>query len=173
MGSADVWKQILSKMPVQLHSFAQQEARVASTTYALAAGFRAAEKTVAESPGEMAAQRAGVETLFRNAVTEKDKNVTDQSLQQYRVEFNRKFSMPAACLVFAFFAFPVGIRARRSGRTVGFGVGLLVAIIYWGLLIAGQTFGVRMSLSPVMSMWLPDAVVFVAGAIIFAAGRRS
>ena len=173
MGSADVWKQIVSKMPAQLQSIAQQKARVASTTYALAAGLRAAEMSVTESPGQLSTQRASVETLFRDAATESDKNVTDQSLQQYRVEFNRKFSMPVACLVFAFFAFPVGIRARRSGRTVGFGVGLLVAIIYWGLLIAGQTFGVRMSLSPSISMWLPDAVVFAAGAIIFAAGRRS
>ena len=52
--------------------------------------------------------------------------------------------------MFAFFAFPVGVRARRSGRTVGFAVGLFVAIVYWGLLIAGQTFGVRMSLSPAL-----------------------
>jgi len=170
MGSADVWKQIVTKMPSQLQTYAQQRARVASTAYALAVGLRAAERTV--SPGQDDTQRASLDTLWRNATTEKDKDVTDQSLQQYRVEFNRKFSMPAACLVFAFFAFPVGIRARRSGRTVGFGVGLLVAIIYWGLLIAGQTFGVRMSLSPALSMWLPDVVVLAAGTIVFVAGRR-
>jgi lipopolysaccharide export system permease protein len=80
--------------------------------------------------------------------------------------------MPAACLVFAFFAFPIGMRARRSGRTVGFAVGLLVAIVYWGMLIAGQTFGVRMSLSPAFSMWFPDALVLLAGAMFFAAGAR-
>ncbi|HEY9593029.1 MAG TPA: LptF/LptG family permease, partial [Spirochaetia bacterium] len=74
--------------------------------------------------------------------------------------------------VFAFFAFPVGLRARRSGRTVGFGVGLLVAIVYWGLMIAGQTFGVRMSLSPVFSMWLPDGVVLLAGIVFAAVGAR-
>ena len=79
--------------------------------------------------------------------------------------------MPAACVVFAFFAFPVGVRARRSGRTVGFGVGLFVAIVYWGLLIAGQTFGVRMSIAPAFSMWLPDAVVLLAGVFFFV--RRS
>ncbi len=85
----------------------------------------------------------------------------------YLVEFHRKFSVPAACMVFAFFAFPIGLMARRSGRTVGFGVGLFVSILYYGLLFAGQTFGVRMSLSPAFSMWLPDAVVFLAGVVFF------
>jgi len=95
------------------------------------------------------------------------RNVTDQTLQAYLLEFYRKFSMPAACLVFAYFAFPVGTRARRSGRTVGFAVGLFVSIVYWGMLFAGQTFGVRMSLSPALSMWFPDAVVLAAGILFF------
>jgi hypothetical protein len=47
---------------------------------------------------------------------------------------------------------------------VGFGVGLFVSIVYWGLLVAGQTFGVRMSLSPGFSMWLPDAAILAAEA---------
>jgi lipopolysaccharide export system permease protein len=98
--------------------------------------------------------------------------VADVSLQSFRIEFHRKFSMPIGCLVFAFFSFPIGVRARRSGRTVGFGVGLFVAIVYWGLLVAGQTFGVRMSLSPALSMWFPDAVVLLAGALFFVAGAR-
>jgi lipopolysaccharide export system permease protein len=112
-------------------------------------------------------QRKTLEPLWRELVNERDRNVTDQTLQSYLVEFHRKFSMPAACIVFAFFAFPVGLRARRSGRTVGFGVGLFVAIVYWGLLIAGQTFGVRMSLAPAFSMWLPDAAVLLAGVFFF------
>jgi lipopolysaccharide export system permease protein len=172
MGSADVWKQIVSKLPSQKLAAEQKLIKTASTSYALAAGLRAAERVVTGAPTQEGTQRTAVEALWRAASTEQEKNVTDQSLQQYRVEFNRKFSMPAACLVFAFFAFPVGIRARRSGRTVGFAMGLLVAISYWGLLIAGQTFGVRMSFSPALSMWLPDAVVFLAGTIVFMARRR-
>ena len=55
---------------------------------------------------------------------------------------------------------------------MGFGIGLFVAIVYWGLLVAGQTFGVRMSLSPAFSMWFPDAVVLVTGGAFFLAGAR-
>ncbi len=172
MSSADVWKQIKLKSIDQEKAVRVQREKVAGLAFGLSAGMRAAERAVAADPSQAAVQRSTLDSAWREYDAEKKRDITDQSLQSYLVEINRKFSMPAACLVFAFFAFPVGMRARRSGRTVGFAVGLFVAIVYWGLLIAGQTFGVRMSLSPAFSMWFPDAVVLVAGSAFFLARSR-
>jgi lipopolysaccharide export system permease protein len=172
MSSADVWKQIRQKSKEQEASQKQKDEKLGGLSLGLSGGLRAAELALAADPGRIGAERAAVETLWRNLTAERARSVGDLSLQSYRVEFHRKFSMPIGCLVFAFFAFPVGVRARRSGRTVGFGVGLFVAIVYWGLLVAGQTFGVRMSLSPALSMWFPDAIVLLAGAIFFITGAR-
>jgi lipopolysaccharide export system permease protein len=169
MSSADVLKQIRLKSVDQEKATRTQREKVAGLAFGLSAGLRAAERAVSQNPAALGAQRSLVEASWRDYSAEKRRDVTDQSLQSFLVEINRKFSMPAACLVFSFFAFPVGLRARRSGRTVGFGVGLFVAIVYWGLLIAGQTFGVRMSLSPAFSMWFPDAIVLAAGAVFFLA----
>jgi lipopolysaccharide export system permease protein len=74
--------------------------------------------------------------------------------------------------VFVFFAFPVGLFTRRSGRAVGFGIGLFVTIVYWGLLFAGQTFGIRLSFSPFLAMWLPNFVILGAGTLFFALRAR-
>jgi lipopolysaccharide export system permease protein len=172
MSSADVWKQIRAKTESQRGVVAQKDEKVRALAFSLAAGLRAAQRLAADVPGLAGQQRVVADSLLQQLTIERGRNVTDQSLQAYRVEWNRKFSMPAACLVFALFAFPVGMRARRSGRTVGFGIGLLVAICYWGLLLAGQTLGVRMSLSPAFSMWLPDALVLTAGIAILAFGGR-
>jgi lipopolysaccharide export system permease protein len=172
MSSADVWKQIRVKSVDQRRSEAQKADKIASLRFALAGALRSASRTVAAAPAIEEAQRKSLDSLWQELGAEENRNVTDQTLRSYLVELNRKFSMPAACLVFAFFAFPIGMRARRSGRTVGFAVGLLVAIVYWGMLIAGQTFGVRMSLSPAFSMWFPDALVLLAGAMFFATGAR-
>ena len=172
MSSADVWKQIRLKSGDQKKAIQQQTERVAALRFALAGGLQAAVHSLAAAPGLEDAQRRSLDSQWHELTAEQDRNVTDQTLRSYLVEIHRKFSMPAACLVFAFFAFPVGLRARRSGRTVGFAVGLLVAIVYWGMLIAGQTFGVRMSLSPAFSMWFPDAVVLLVGTIFFMAGAR-
>jgi lipopolysaccharide export system permease protein len=167
-----VWKQILVKSRDQESAQKVKDENIGRLALGLSAGFRAAERALAADPGRLGAERTAVEALWRNLSTERGRNVADMSLQSYRVELHRKFSMPIGCLVFAFFAFPVGVRARRSGRTVGFGVGLFVAIVYWGLLVAGQTFGVRMSLSPALSMWFPDVIVLLAGGIFFSAGAR-
>jgi lipopolysaccharide export system permease protein len=172
MSSADVWKQIRQKSKDQGTAQRTRDEKVAGLTLALAGGLRAAERAVEAEPGKIDARRTELDALWRNLNAERGRSVADLSLQSYRVEFHRKFSMPVGCLVFAFFAFPVGVRARRSGRTVGFGVGLFVAIVYWGLLVAGQTFGVRMSLSPALSMWFPDAIVLLAGGVFFMAGAR-
>jgi len=172
MSSADLWKQIRDKSRDQEAGRAQKAQNEARMGFSLASGLRSAERAAARDPGTVATGRASVDALWRAWYGERGRSVADLSLQSFRVELNRKFSMPVGCLVFAFFAFPVGIRARRSGRTVGFGIGLFVAIVYWGLLVAGQTFGVRMSLSPALSMWFPDAVVAAAGFIFFLTGAR-
>ena len=172
MSSRDVWKQIVARAGPQAVAARQNAEKTASLALDLSAGLRAAEHSVATGNAVAGTQRTAVAALWRDYAAEKGRSMVDQGLQSYRVEFHRRFSMPVGCLVFAFFAFPVGLRARRSGRTVGFGVGLFVAIVYWGLLVAGQTFGVRMSLSPGFSMWLPDAAVLAAGVGLFVFGRR-
>jgi lipopolysaccharide export system permease protein len=170
--SVDVWKEIRAKQADQDKAQQEKDRRVKELQFGLASGLRAAVLMAEADPSQVGAARQAVGELWRSYRGEKARNVTDQTLQAYLLEFYRKFSMPAACLVFAFFAFPVGVRARRSGRTVGFAVGLFVSIMYWGMLFAGQTFGVRMSLSPAFSMWFPDAIV-LAAALSFYFLRRA
>jgi lipopolysaccharide export system permease protein len=170
--SVDVWKEIRAKQVDQDKVTHEKEERLRGLQFGLASALQSAVLTADSDSSQLPAARQHVAELWRDYVAERTRNVTDQTLQQFLLEFYRKFSMPAGCIVFAFFAFPVGARARRSGRTVGFAVGLFVSIVYWGMLFAGQTFGVRMSLSPVFSMWFPDVLVLVA-ALLFLLLRKA
>lgn len=92
----------------------------------------------------------------------------DRSLQVYRLEYHKKFSIPFAALSFVILAFPLGLFSRRSGRGVGFGIGLLIATVYWSMLIAGQTFGTqRPEVPPALAMWAPNILFFVVGLVVF------
>lgn len=102
----------------------------------------------------------------------KEKTFTDRSLQQQWMEFHKKFALPVGCMIFVFLAFPVGMFARRSGRSVGFGLGLLFSVIYWVLLVIGQTLGLKLDFTPVFSMWFPNAVIFLSAVIIMAVRFR-
>ncbi len=108
-----------------------------------------------------------LDILLNNYENALAKKINDRSLQLYKLEFYKKFSVPFACLVFIFFAFPVGLFTRRSGRSVGFGIGLLISVIYWGMLLVGQTLGLRVGYPPFLSMWIPNFVMLVLGSLFF------
>lgn len=109
-------------------------------------------------------QPQALEKAMANLKAASGQKPQDRTLQVFRLELQKKFSIPAAAFFFAFLAFPLGIGARKAGRTAGFGMGLLLAVIYWSLLLAGQTLGVRMGIDPFIAMWMPNlAVAFAAG----------
>ncbi|WP_037571548.1 LptF/LptG family permease [Spirochaeta cellobiosiphila] len=91
----------------------------------------------------------------------------DRSIHSWKLEFNQKFSLPFSCIVFTFIAFPIGLFSKRSGRSVGFGIGVLLSLIYWGLLVSGRTLGYKANLNPVISMWTPNILMFTLGLILF------
>jgi lipopolysaccharide export system permease protein len=96
----------------------------------------------------------------------------DRTLQVYRLEYYKKYSIPFGALCFVVLAFPLGLKARRSGRAVGFGVGLLVSVLYWALLLGGQTLGTRLGWPPFWAMWAPNAIVLLAGGLLWASRLR-
>lgn len=93
--------------------------------------------------------------------------VKDRSLQIWKLEFFQKFSIPFSCLPFVILAFPLGLYTKRSGKSMGFGIGLFITIIYWGMLVAGRTLGIRTFYPPALTMWLPNMLIFSIGFILY------
>jgi lipopolysaccharide export system permease protein len=165
MSSVDVYREIRRMEQGRSRQQAEQRLAAMKSMYALALELRALESLPLPQRERRA---ASLEVLLREYLRDRDRRVVDRNLQLYRLEFQKKFSIPIACLVFILFAFPVGLVARKSGRTVGFAVGLLMSALYWGFLFTGHTLGIRMQVSPVLAMWFPNLVVLAAGGVLFA-----
>ncbi len=91
----------------------------------------------------------------------------DRTLQLYWIEFWKKFSIPSACFTLIFFGFPAGMFARRSGKSIGFGIGFVIAVVFWSMLLAGQTIGMdNISLSPFVLMWAPNLLFLAIGVVL-------
>jgi lipopolysaccharide export system permease protein len=90
----------------------------------------------------------------------------DRSLSLYRLEFYKKFSIPFGALSFVFLAVPLGLLAKKSGQTVGFIFGLIIAVMYWAMLLGGQTMGIRLGYSPFWCMWLPNILAVSVGFVM-------
>ncbi len=103
----------------------------------------------------------------------RNQRISDSSLQVYRLEYQKKFVIPSACFFFAFLAFPLGIGSKRAGRTAGFGLALLLSVIYWALLFVGQTLGYRQDFNPLLSMWMPNLIMLFAALIVWLSKKVS
>ncbi len=91
-----------------------------------------------------------------------------------RVELQRKFSIPFACLVFAALGVPLGIQPSRSVHSRGFSLSLVLIFLYYLLLTFGQNLGERGTLPPIVAVWLPNAVLaIVGGVLLLRAGQEA
>jgi len=98
--------------------------------------------------------------------------VEERTLRVYKLEYYKKFSIPAGAFCFVILAFPLSALTKRSGKATGFGIGILVAVVYWALLAGGQTLGTRIEgISPFWAMWIPDFFILTAGFLAFTIKR--
>lgn len=172
MSTVDVYAAILEKRKALRKKIDSHQIAVSKSRYDLKSKYYALAEDTGINDTPSPQLRRDLEGAF-NEYTELERTeIRDRSLHTYEIDLNRKFSLPFGCLVFIVFAFPVGIFAKRSGRSVGFGIGLLVSIIYWGMLIAGQNFGFRLNFSPFLSMWLPNFIIFAIGLFFMILRKR-
>ncbi len=85
------------------------------------------------------------------------------------VEVHKKFSFPAACLVFGLIGLPLGVVNRRGGRAAGFAVSTAIVLGYYILYASGEARAVEGTIAPVVAMWLPNLLLLALG--VYAIGR--
>jgi len=120
-----------------------------------------------ENPRELTTYPVRLKGIRDHFVDTEQSRVEDRSLQIWKLEFFQKFSIPFSCLPFVILAFPLGLYTKRSGKSVGFGIGLFITIIYWGMLVAGRTLGIRTFYPPALTMWFPNFLIFMIGSILY------
>lgn len=74
------------------------------------------------------------------------------------VEIHKKFSLPAACIVFVLIGAPLGMRVRRAGPAVAF-LSIGFFIFYYLCLVGGEDLANRLLLPPWLSMWMANIVL--------------
>ena len=77
------------------------------------------------------------------------------------VEISKKFSLPFACLLFAFFGAPLGIKSSRSGKAGSFGVAVMVILLYYISFIMTQNLGSIGQIHAYTSVWIPNMFLLI------------
>lgn len=91
----------------------------------------------------------------------------------YAVEFHKKYSIPAACIVFVLVGVPVAMRFPGGGVGLVIGAGMAIFGGYYIGLIGGESLANRLIVTPFWAMWLPNLVMGGAGAAALWLTRRA
>jgi LPS export ABC transporter permease LptG/LPS export ABC transporter permease LptF len=84
----------------------------------------------------------------------------------YRIEFNKRFSYPFACLVLMLVGVPLGLSSKRGGKSTGFVLTILLVFVYYFLSSIGVAFAKTGKLSPFLGVWGANLIFAAAGAML-------
>ncbi|MBQ1833248.1 MAG: LptF/LptG family permease [Treponema sp.] len=94
--------------------------------------------------------------------------MSDRQLNNYKIEYYKKFSIPFGAIFFAVLAFPLAlVFGRKNGLTLGFIFGIIISVLYWAMTILGQLFGIRGGYNGFWMVWFPNFVIGIAGVILY------
>lgn len=96
----------------------------------------------------------------------KSRDRTEKMKNTYLLEVHKKYSLPAACVVFILIGAPLGILARKGGMSVSIGISIGLFIIYWAFLIGGEELSDRGFISPVVAMWSANVLIAAVGLVL-------
>ncbi len=81
----------------------------------------------------------------------------------YEIEFHRRFALPFACLVLAMVGIPLGLSARKGGKSTGFVLTILLVVVYYFFSLLGVQMARQGRISPWFGSWMGNIFFFVAG----------
>jgi lipopolysaccharide export system permease protein len=77
-------------------------------------------------------------------------------MNEYQVEYHKKFAIPFACIVFVLIGAPLAVRFPRGGPGMVIAVSLMIFGIYYMSLIGGESLGDKGTIRPFWGPWAPN-----------------
>jgi LPS export ABC transporter permease LptF/LPS export ABC transporter permease LptG len=101
------------------------------------------------------------------------KRVDPVSARWYLIEFHRRFALPTACLVLAMVGIPLGLSSKKSGKSGGFVLTIVLVFVYYFISLLGVSLARQGKVSPAFGAWLANLVFFAAALfLLWQAERR-
>ncbi|HVT91483.1 MAG TPA: LptF/LptG family permease [Bryobacteraceae bacterium] len=122
----------------------------------------------AQRPNEVHVAKAVEELdtvpLYRMAY--KSKAVEKDKVIEARIELNKRFSLPLACVILALLGIPLGVSSRKGGKSTAFVVTVALAFLYYMGLITMIGFAKQQRLPAGVALWIPDSIFFLFAMIL-------
>ncbi len=84
--------------------------------------------------------------------------------RRIKVRIQEKFTLPCACLVFGLIGSSLGSKSNiRSSKGQGFGISVILILIYYVMSFVFSSFGVKGLLTPIIATWSPILISICGG----------
>jgi LPS export ABC transporter permease LptG/LPS export ABC transporter permease LptF len=88
------------------------------------------------------------------------------------IEYHRRFSLPAACIVLALVGIPLGLSSKRGGKSSGFVLTILLVFLYYSISLVGVSLARQGRLSPATGVWSADVAFLIGGVFLLWRSER-
>jgi len=85
------------------------------------------------------------------------------SARWYLIEFHRRFALPTACIVLALVGIPLGLSSKKSGKSGGFVLTILLVFAYYVVSLIGVSLARQGQVSPWFGAWMADFAFLALG----------
>jgi lipopolysaccharide export system permease protein len=104
-----------------------------------------------------------------------DAHITNgqRTVNKFGVEIHKKYTIPAACIVFVLIGAPIAVRYPRGGVALVVAVSLLVFSAFYVGLVGGEELADNQILSPFWAMWSPNILFGMLGIGLLWFSRRA
>jgi lipopolysaccharide export system permease protein len=89
-----------------------------------------------------------------------------KQIDRYQVEIDKKYALPAACVIFILLGAPLGVMVRKGGFGMAASISLFFFVIYWAFLIGGEKLADRNIVTPFWGMWAANVVLGIVGLLL-------
>ena len=90
-----------------------------------------------------------------------------KELRKIQVRIQEKFTLPCACLVFGLIGCSLGTKLNmRSSKSQGFGLSVILILIYYVMSFLFSSFGVKGVITPIIATWSPVVISLSGGAYL-------
>jgi LPS export ABC transporter permease LptF/LPS export ABC transporter permease LptG len=112
------------------------------------------------------------DVMNTGALWNKAARVDPISARWYLIAFHKRFALPTACLVLALVGIPLGLSSKKSGKSGGFVLTILLVFVYYVISLIGVSLARQGRVSPWFGAWLADFVFLALAAFLFSRAEK-
>ena len=122
------------------------------------------ENTVDTSKIQKKAREKNIKEILSEV---KDHKSSDIDVIPLKIELHKKIALAFSNIVFVLMGIPLAITTHRREKFIGFGLAIVVFLVYWGIMLGGIAFAIRGIIPSWIGVWSANIVLAAASVVMF------